>query len=59
MKSFAENQGAELIEIIDRTNFRGVKQYYEETTYLERVFYSYAVKENMEKKAENLNQSKF
>jgi len=36
-------------------NFKGVKEYYEETTYLERHFYRVAVRENLRKHKE-LNQ---
>jgi len=48
-----------LLEIIDKTNFKGIKEYYEETSYLERAFYQKALRENLEKKAEGLNQTSF
>lgn len=56
MRSFAENDGENVVEIIDKLNFKGVKEYYEKTDYLERYFYRIAVKENL-KKHKELNQT--
>lgn len=53
---FAENSGVSLINILDKTNFKGVQEYYEKTSYLERVFYQEAVKNYNREKAKALNQ---
>jgi len=54
---FAENSGASLVQVIDKMNFKGIKDYYEETGYLERVFYQEAVKEYNREKAKALKQN--
>jgi len=57
VKKFAENSGASIIQILEKTNYKGVTEYYEETSYLERVFYQNAVNEYNRQKSKALNQN--
>lgn len=54
MRKFAENDGKNVIEVIDRMNFKGIQDYFDNTTYFERYFYRISVRENL-KESKELN----
>jgi hypothetical protein len=47
-------QGAELVEVINLTNFKGLNEFMEETNFFERRFLIQAVKEYNREKANQL-----
>lgn len=59
MRKFAENNGADLINIFKYTGFKSPVQYFEETSSLEREFLAEAVsqfeKENQKRSTKILN----